>query len=222
LAAILGELHQRLFDHHLGRFDRRYDVETAHPLPLSGLTIDSPRADHGQSYRAVPEPVFTAAISVLPSDLTRFTFVDFGAGKGRVLILAARAGFGRVVGVEFAVELFTLANLNIAQFAANDGTSAIDCRLGDAAEFPIPDGPAVFFFYNPFDASVMAEVMANIRAAYDGAPRDMFVLYTRPQFAATVDRTEIFRRVARVRPRTLLRYQSHFETLVYAAGPETG
>ena len=220
--ATLRGLNRRLFDRQLVRFDRRYDIDTAYPVPLDGLTIDSPMATHGQTYRAVPASVFAAAISALPPDLSRFTFVDFGSGKGRALILAARAGFGHVIGVEFAAELHAIATVNAVRYAATDGGTAIDCRLGDATDFPIPDGPAVFFFHNPFDGPVMAQVMANIRAAYDRSPREMYVLYAHPRFAGTVERQGIFRRVARVRPRTLLRHRYLYETLVYAAGPETG
>ena len=36
-------------------------------------------------------------------------FVDFGCGKGRVLLLAAGFGFARITGVEFAKELCDIA-----------------------------------------------------------------------------------------------------------------
>ena len=219
--SLAGDLNRRLFDRHLIRFDRRHNIDTAYPERLDGLTIDSPMASHGQAYRAVPESVFGAAISALPADLSRFTFVDFGSGKGRALILAARAGFGRVIGVEFAAELHRIATANAARYTAVEGGPAIDCRHCDATEFPIPDGPAVFFFHNPFDEPVMARVMANIRAAHDRSPREMYVLYAHPRFAVTVEQQGIFRRVARVRPRTLLRHRYLYETLIYTTAPET-
>lgn len=222
MGVFLDRLKQSFFDRHLIRFDRRHDIETAYPVPLAGLTIDSPRMAQGQPYRAVPESVFAAAVSALPPDLSRFTFVDFGAGKGRALILAARAGFGRVVGVEFAAELFAVATVNIARFKAREGAVAIDCRLGDAVEFPIPDGPVVFFFHNPFDKPVMEQVMSNIRTAYEREPRDMFVLYAKPVSASAIERQGIFRRLARVRPRPLLRHRRHYETVIYATGRDVG
>ena len=49
----------------------------------------------------------------------------------------------------------------------------------------------------------------------------MYVLYAHPRFAATVEGQGIFRRVARVRPRTLLRHRYLYETLIYATAPET-
>jgi hypothetical protein len=43
--------------------------------------------------------------SVLPKDLSDFTFVDIGSGKGSILFYACRYDFRRVLGVEFAENL---------------------------------------------------------------------------------------------------------------------
>jgi Histone methylation protein DOT1 len=44
----------------------------------------------------------------------KFTFVDFGSGKGRVILIAAAFPFKEVVGVELSHELHQIALRNIA------------------------------------------------------------------------------------------------------------
>jgi hypothetical protein len=62
--------------------------------------------DSGQTsdpYNAGYLPAEPAAVRVLLSCLrnpTAYTFLDLGCGKGRVLALAAEAGFQRIIGVE--------------------------------------------------------------------------------------------------------------------------
>ena len=48
--------------------------------------------------------------------LSRLSFVDYGAGKGRVLLLASQHPFAAIGGIEFAEELHDDATMNIAQF----------------------------------------------------------------------------------------------------------
>jgi len=52
------------------------------------------------------------------------TFVDVGSGKGRVLLLAARHPFKRVVGIEFSPSLCEQARRNIEIFRAQVPRSA--------------------------------------------------------------------------------------------------
>ena len=60
--------------------------------------------------------MFDWALSAIDDDLSQLSFVDYGAGKGRVLLLAAQHPFAAVGGIEFAEELHDDAAMNIAQF----------------------------------------------------------------------------------------------------------
>ena len=53
------------------------------------------------------------------------------------------------------------------------------CR--DAVEFPIPDGPLVTSFYNPFRQPVVAAVLANLRRSLEEHPRLVIVIYINPE-----------------------------------------
>src|ERR1700741_2418243 len=51
------------------------------------------------------------------------TFVDVGCGKGRALVIAARHGYPKVVGVEFVTEFCETARENLAAFKRRTGNT---------------------------------------------------------------------------------------------------
>ena len=57
----------------------------------------------------------------LDVDHREFSFVDYGSGKGRVLMLAAAYPFRRILGVEFSESLDRVARDNIATLGADAG-----------------------------------------------------------------------------------------------------
>lgn len=50
-------------------------------------------------------------------DYSKFTFIDFGAGMGRVLLMASERPFRKIIGVEFARELITIAENNLRSYS---------------------------------------------------------------------------------------------------------
>ena len=61
---------------------------TRDPVALSTLTIRGPNRAHGHDYRPTPCSIFEWTMAAIDYDFSRLTFVDYGAGKGRVLLLA--------------------------------------------------------------------------------------------------------------------------------------
>src|SRR5262249_44039065 len=92
----------RYWQYENARFDRRANVDTDGSIEPAQLAIDSNNAQHGVRYEPTPLRTFRSMMSNLPRDLSSFTFVDFGSGKGRVLLLASHHNFAKVVGVEYA------------------------------------------------------------------------------------------------------------------------
>ncbi len=78
-----------------------------------------------------------------------YTFIDFGSGKGRMVLIAARHGFRRVCGIELRKELHHQANSNFRQCRNVNGCTMESVNL-DAAEYEIPNEKLVLFFFNPF------------------------------------------------------------------------
>ena len=157
------------------RFDRKLGVDTGGRLEPLELTVPSGDASAGITYLGTQPRLARWWLSALPPDHGRFTFVDMGSGKGRVLLFAVQVGFSRSVGVEFAEELHSTAVAN-AEAARGHGFS-IEPVLGDAASFEFPLGPLVVHFNNPFSEKTMERVLANLSASYERESRPLVVVY---------------------------------------------
>lgn len=123
-----------------------------------------------------------------PFEPARYTFIDYGAGKGRALALAARMGFRRVVGVELFESLCLQARANIDALARREPAAAgIELLCMDAATYHPPPGPLFCYFYNPFDDVVMRKVLARLEAAWRVEPRPIIIAYSNPRHAEVFD-----------------------------------
>ena len=169
-------------------FDVRNGTDTSGIVPLWKLSISSPNARFGGRYHASEEWELAGALKVLNEDLSSFTFVDLGCGKGRSLLIAARMGFKHVIGVEFAAELAATARKNI-QMTRVSNAIVIDA---DAAEFSLPQGKVVAFLFNPFRNAVVRRVVANLEQPRAGK---LYVVYSNPICAEVLDASQVLQRV---------------------------
>lgn len=191
--SLLRTVHERVLD---APREQLFFVPTKEPAALSGLTIKSPNRASGHDYRPVPSKVFDWALAQIEEDLSRFTFVDYGAGKGRAMLLAAEHPFAAVAGVEFATELHDNAEMNIAQYPrSNMRCRNVECVLEDAVQVGPPEGSSVHYFFNPFARPVFAEVLNNIVMAYRMKPRRIYLVLIDPVATDLVDASGVFARV---------------------------
>jgi hypothetical protein len=56
----------------------------------------------------------------------------------------------------------------------------IELINADATRYELPPTPLVLFLFNPFDASVVAEVARRALASWNENPRSMYVVYVNP------------------------------------------
>jgi len=165
-------------------FDSAAGVRTGGVLSLYGLTIKSDNARFGATHIASDPVEFNRAMGRIDFDLTDATFIDFGSGRGRALIMAAMLPFKKVIGVEFAQELHQDSLENIRTSTHDLGRrERIIALLGDATQLELPDGPLVLYLYNPFDAPIIAAVARNALASWRAHPRPMRVVYLNPIFS---------------------------------------
>lgn len=164
-----------------GAFDRRWGTDTTSLANLSTLTVDRERARHGVRYQPSSGEALDWAIAAAGIDPAAFTLIDYGAGKGRIAMLASRIGFARAVGVEFSPELCAVASANIARFVAAGGAArAAEIVLADAGAFDPPAGPLLAYLYNPFGPPVLAETVARLERRLD-AGDPVWVAYVDPR-----------------------------------------
>jgi SAM-dependent methyltransferase len=161
-------------------FDARYGTHTIGEATLesmTGVVGDMEHAEPYQGTRVLALRGLLRALQLPPGNV----LVDFGCGKGRVLMVAAPFGFRAARGVEFSGGLCDVARLNMERFGRRSGTTAeFEIIHDDAGAYPIRDDENVFFFCNPFDDHIMRRVMANIAQSYDKLPRPMMIIYRRP------------------------------------------
>ena len=166
--------------YHEATFDFRYGVKTRTIVPVEDLGTRAPSLDSAYRYR--PSHVYSVigAFDLLRRHLPigqDETFVDYGCGAGRVMILAAEAGFDRVIGIEFSPRMAALCRKNLKTYARRHAGST-EFRLveGDAAEVDVSDGARVFFFYSPFKWNIYEKVLAKLEAKCRGRGDDIFIL----------------------------------------------
>ncbi len=157
-------------------FDSQYGTDTLARVDLTTLDIDSPNKDYGVYYQASPVYSTRKVLHSLKIAYEEFTFVDFGSGKGRTLLLAAELPFQRVIGVEFSRELHACALSNIAVFA-HKKAKLVESVYCDATLFEIPLDNLVLYFFNPFDEEVLSQVLANVNISLEKHPRRVFAVY---------------------------------------------
>jgi hypothetical protein len=186
-------LNVRVFD---PPHEQLFFAPTKDPVALSGLTIRSSNRERGHDYRPTPCRPFQWALASIDYDFSKLTFIDHGAGKGRVLLLAAEHPFAAVGGIEFAEELHDDAEMNIAQYPRSHMRCRnVECVLGDASAVGPPDGEAVHYFFNPFSREVFGEVLSNIVASYREKPRRLYLILVDPIATDLVDASGVFARV---------------------------
>lgn len=167
-------------------FDRRHGTETSRVVPLPALDIPSRNAGRGMFYEPIPPRVFRLAMRHLLIAHEQFTFLDFGSGKGRAVLLASELPFAEVIGVEFSPELHRIAQRNLAVVRnLRRRCSRVTLICDDVVDYRVPSANLVLFFFDPFDQAVLSRVLDNVAGAVKGTTHRVHIVYChgRPGFA---------------------------------------
>jgi hypothetical protein len=178
-------------------FDRAHGVDTSRDFDATWTSsFDGWTWRDAIGYNPVSAEAFRRALDAVNFEAGRAVFVDFGAGKGRAMLLATHYPFRRVLGVELAPRLQRIAAENLARYRAPERICGdAEIALGDALGYPIPEDPAVFFFYDPFGPLVFAPVIERIRRSLVERPRRAWIVYRDPRCGDLVEAAG-FRRIA--------------------------
>jgi hypothetical protein len=160
-------------------FDHQFGVDTAGGVALSDIGLGAADVERGHGhYRPVWTRVLREALERIPGDLGQFTFVDYGSGKGKALLLASDYPFQEILGVEFARPLHEVAARNIERYSSKtQKCHRLRSECNDALEFSPPERPLVCFFFNPFDDATMSGVLSRLDESARRCPRDIYLVY---------------------------------------------
>jgi len=166
-------------------FDREYGVDTDGRFGgwtyLSDLDIPSSNWFEGNDYAAIDPIRFQHVLAAFDIAFENYTFVDFGSGKGRALLLASEFPFKRILGLEFSPELHGIAEENIRRYrSATQKCQYIQSLNVDFAGYALPPEASVLFFFHPCRTRVLSEVVAGIGRSLLSHPRPLYVAYVAP------------------------------------------
>ena len=204
----LSTFFSRLIDRH---FDPAFGTETRAVIENQQLTdVVSPNLTRGIRYEPTHALSFRRALAAarIPTD---GGFVDLGCGKGRVLILAVQCGFTQVTGVDYSRGLCEIAEKNLQAFRSRSKRVFRAKVLAmDAADYAFTKEDTVVYLFNPFDAVVLAAVLARLRRSLERNPRTVWILYHNPVWRTAIESTGAFDHVTDVTSggRTFAAYRS--------------
>ncbi|HEV3154799.1 MAG TPA: class I SAM-dependent methyltransferase [Candidatus Baltobacteraceae bacterium] len=164
------------------RFDATHGIITEALIFLGELDPDAigGALEDATHYEPTPIAEFADLLAASGIPATGRTFVDVGAGMGRVVLLASLHPYKQIVGVEVSPALCATARDNVVRWRQKRADVAckdirIVCR--DATAFRFPPGDLVIYLYNPFGESTMQRLIDRLAQQTAG---DVCVLYHTP------------------------------------------
>ncbi|MGO9649142.1 MAG: class I SAM-dependent methyltransferase [Terriglobales bacterium] len=179
--------------YHGWMFDRRFGVHTSGWIRQPSPSVEGTSAQSGKPYDGSNPAHFKRIVENLEVRYEDYAFVDFGSGKGRVLLLASAFPFRSVTGVEWSRELHEIAERNVGRYKGPRVCNEIESFCMDAGEFRIPPGKLVLYFFNPFGHEVMARVLENVRRSFEEDPREIILVYMNPRHREVFDQADFLK-----------------------------
>lgn len=175
-------------------FDEKYGTDTSGVREIGSLdVVNAPAARYAVRYDPSSPDLVRAQLAKLPIDYRHYIFIDFGSGKGRVLLVAAEFAFKEVIGIEFSRELHNVAVRNIGCFPARERQAGKICSIHrDVGSYELPRSDLVCYFYNPFGPPVIQEVAARLAALHALHGYQVIVIYVDPRHLDAFEKTGAF------------------------------
>lgn len=171
-----------------GKYEKQLGISTHSIVNLDQLTLDGDNSDQNHHYQGASYYILFSIFEKLPQHLKNKSFIDFGCGKGRALFVAEQCGFTKLIGVDIAKELIDDANENKKRYQLKNTQSSIAFIFSDATKYQIPDDAAVFYFFNPFGAEIIQQVLDNINASVKQHPREINCIYLNPKYKSVFEK----------------------------------
>lgn len=178
---------------HFAIWDRRFEAFEKFPtenlvLKHNVAPIDATNMESAREYIPSPRLVVGWLLEGLGERLSDFSLVDFGSGRGRVLLTAAEKPFRTVTGVEFSSVLHSEAQSNFANYPLDRiQCSELQSISGDAVQFELFDGDNVLYFYNPFGADILEKVVSRAVEASLKQKSRLLIIYYNPVHHGILD-----------------------------------
>jgi len=179
----------------LDRFDAKYGTATSKWVaPVDAGIEDEAVLMAAYDYGPTPAKVMRHILHHLSSyDLSEFSFVDLGCGKGRAMLLASEYPFREILGVDASAKHCDVARNNIERFlkASNQvRCNNIQVRCEDAGKFSFPNTSLIVYMYEPFRWEIFKRVIDNLSAFKQETAHKVLLAYSCPLQEHALERHE--------------------------------
>jgi 16S rRNA G966 N2-methylase RsmD len=144
-------------------YDYRNGVDTYAPVAKEDL-FQGDRLDTQNRYVPSTFAVIDAGLAVarehLGGNFSNCSFIDYGSGKGKVLIAAAQHAFDVCTGIEYSHDLHVIAENNVKSLKLQNKIKLLE---GDASNFFPGQNDRVLYFFNPFMGEILEACIRNIK-----------------------------------------------------------
>ena len=167
--------------------DSRHPLDTSGFIPAHLLAPGNPLSLFNTAYHAIPPSRFRSLmarwIATPPlAPISQYTFIDLGCGKGRAVLLATELPFRGILGIELDPTLARIATQNLTHWQHTQPHPLPPTRIlcDDAAAVVVPTTPCVLYLYNPFHATVVAQLLRNLHTVLGDQTAPLDILYFTP------------------------------------------
>ncbi|QGZ66428.1 class I SAM-dependent methyltransferase [Paraburkholderia acidisoli] len=179
---------------------RRHPIDVEYGTDTSGL-VDAPTLRDARlvgqlrPYMGSQPTIIRRALDTL-GNVTGYTFIDIGCGKGRPMIVASEYAFALALGYDISADLVRTANRNAARIAQRfPYRPPIRAIAANVSDLTLPSGNLVVFLFNPFGAELMTALRHKLEAGLaSGAIQHLFVVYDNPVCGEVFDGSPLLRR----------------------------
>lgn len=176
-------------------FDFYYDTDTVVKVRIQALDFESKSKLHAYDCYSTRSRSFNKLIAHFDFP-ENSELVDFGSGKGKLLMLARNIGIKKVTGIELSKDLVNVSLKNIKSFSKKKNYSYKKDFLvinDDVLNYKIKDTQNIFFFFNPFDSNIMKKILNNIILSIKKTNRKVWIIYNNPIFDNLISSTDFFK-----------------------------
>lgn len=150
-------------------FDKKYGVNTFGPIrPArdgSGIMVpeildNSNKFSNSNGFQNTALPQIDIVNNYLKEnfDISKYNFVDFGSGKGKILFYNQinNIGYKSLIGLEIDPELYQISLENAIKIPGPKFYNI------DATKYELPDEPTIIFVFNSFPINIWKDYLSNL------------------------------------------------------------
>jgi len=143
-------------------FDIVHNVDTKGYMDLDNMQTVSDK-QYATKYQGSNYFILNKFFKKYKKDVDNSTIIDFGSGKGRILIMAMKYNVKKCIGVEFAKELITTSKLNIDKYKQNNNIKTeVELIFDSALNYEFNEKENILFFYNPFNETILGPILDKV------------------------------------------------------------